>query len=123
MPRAASSRKKAEPAAEAPAAPAARATRKKATSKVEDAGKVTKKKRTKKDPNAPKRALSAYMFFSQDRRAQVQEDNPNVTFGQIGKILGGLWKEMNEEQKKPYQDKAKKDQARYEAEKAAVAAN
>lgn len=45
-------------------------------------------KRQKKDPNAPKRAMSAFMFYSQEHRAQVQEQNPDVTFGQIGRILG-----------------------------------
>lgn len=42
-----------------------------------------KKKRTKKDPSAPKRGLSAYMFFSQASRAQVKEDNPDATFGKL----------------------------------------
>lgn len=48
--------------------------------------KVTKretKKRGKKDPNAPKRGLSAYMFFSQDQRATVKEESPDATFGKL----------------------------------------
>ncbi|KAI9258214.1 high mobility group box domain-containing protein, partial [Phascolomyces articulosus] len=77
-----------------------------------------KKKRGKKDPNAPKRGLSAYMFFSQENRTKVQQDNPDAAFGQIGKILGERWKDMSEEEKKPYQDKADADKKRYEAEKA-----
>ncbi|KAJ1855025.1 Non-histone chromosomal protein 6 [Coemansia sp. RSA 1822] len=121
MPRAAtsaSSRKKAD----AEAAPVARASRKKAAAVVEE-GKVTKKKRTKKDPSAPKRALSAYMFFSQDKRPTVQEENPGVSFGTIGKLLGERWKGLDESGRKPYMALAEKDKARYEAEKAAVAAN
>jgi transketolase len=47
-------------------------------------------KRQKKDPNAPKRAMSAFMFYSQEHRSQVQEMNPDVSFGQIGRILGIL---------------------------------
>ncbi|KAJ2499290.1 Non-histone chromosomal protein 6 [Coemansia sp. RSA 1972] len=122
MPRAAtsaSSRKKAD----AEAAPVARASRKKAAAVVEDSGKVTKKKRTKKDPSAPKRALSAYMFFSQDKRPTVQEENPGVSFGTIGKLLGERWKGLDDTGRKPYMALAEKDKARYEAEKAAVAAN
>ncbi|KAJ2136427.1 Non-histone chromosomal protein 6 [Coemansia sp. RSA 678] len=121
MPRAAtsaSSRKKAD----AEAAPVARASRKKAATVVED-GKVAKKKRTKKDPSAPKRALSAYMFFSQDKRPTVQEENPGVSFGTIGKLLGERWKGLDDTGRKPYMALAEKDKARYEAEKAAVAAN
>lgn len=36
----------------------------------------------KKDPNAPKRALSAYMFFSQDWRERVKAENPDAGFGE-----------------------------------------
>ncbi|KAI8982413.1 high mobility group box domain-containing protein [Mycotypha africana] len=76
-----------------------------------------KKRRAKKDPNAPKRGLSAYMFFSQEKRAEVKAENPEASFGQIGKILGEKWKAMSDEEKKPYNDKAEADKKRYEAEK------
>ncbi|KAI7885605.1 hypothetical protein K492DRAFT_141417 [Lichtheimia hyalospora FSU 10163] len=78
-------------------------------------GKVSKRS---KDPKGPKRSLSAYMFFSQDKRASVKEENPDASFGQIGKILGQKWKEMSDEEKKPYNDQAAKDKQRYEREKA-----
>ena len=39
-------------------------------------------RKTKKDPNAPKRALSAYMFFSQDWRERIKTENPDAGFGQ-----------------------------------------
>lgn len=47
------------------------------------AAPAEKKSRSKKDPNAPKRGLSAYMFFSQENRTQIKEDNPDATFGKI----------------------------------------
>ncbi|EIE79999.1 hypothetical protein G6F46_001817 [Rhizopus delemar] len=81
-----------------------------------------KKKRGKKDPNAPKRALSAYMFFSQANREKVIKENPEAKFGEIGKILGAKWKEMTEEEKKPFVEKAEADKKRYEDEKAKAAA-
>ncbi|KAI8088028.1 high mobility group box domain-containing protein [Gilbertella persicaria] len=81
--------------------------------------KDDKKKRSKKDPNAPKRGLSAYMYFSQEQRQSVKDANPGVTFGQIGKLLGEKWKSMSDEEKKPYNEKAAKDKERYEQEKAA----
>jgi len=49
---------KAEPKKRSRAAPAKK-----------DAGE--KKKKAKKDPNAPKKALSAFMFFSSDKREEV----------------------------------------------------
>jgi len=78
--------------------------------------KETKVKR-KKDPNAPKRGLSAYMFFANENRDKVREDNPGIKFGEVGKILGEKWKELTDKDKKPYEDKAKIDKERYEAEK------
>lgn len=33
------------------------------------------------DPNAPKRGLSAYMFFANEQRENVREENPGIAFG------------------------------------------
>ncbi len=38
-------------------------------------------RKAKKDPKAPKRALSAYMFFSQDWRERIKNENPDAGFG------------------------------------------
>lgn len=73
--------------------------------------------RRKKDPNAPKRALSAYMFFANENRDIVRAENPGVTFGQVGRILGEKWKALNDEEKVPYEAKAESDKKRYESEK------
>lgn len=77
------------------------------------------KKGTKKDKDAPKRPLSAYMFFSRDQRERTKAENPQASFGEIGRILGATWKEMSESQKKPYIDMAERDKVRAENEKAA----
>ncbi|MCJ1482386.1 Non-histone chromosomal protein 6 [Schaereria dolodes] len=72
----------------------------------------------KKDPNAPKRGLSAYMFFANEQRDNVREENPGISFGQVGKVLGERWKALNIKQREPYEAKAKADKQRYEDEKA-----
>ncbi|KAI7883605.1 HMG box protein [Lichtheimia hyalospora FSU 10163] len=77
-------------------------------------------KRSKKDKTGPKRGLSAYMFFSQEMRPKVKEENPDASFGTLGKILGEKWKAMTDEEKAPYTAKAEQDKKRYEAEKAAL---
>ncbi|KAJ1985471.1 Non-histone chromosomal protein 6 [Dimargaris cristalligena] len=87
------------------------------------AGVEKKKRRGKKDPNAPKRSLSAYMFFAQSNRENIKRDNPDATFGQIGKMMGAQWKSMTDTDKIPYEDQARADKERYEEEKAAYAAN
>lgn len=89
------------------------------------------------DPNAPKRGLSAYMFFANDQRDNVREENPGISFGmhsyhgivfahllihssppgQVGKLLGERWKALDEKQRAPYDAKAATDKKRYEEEK------
>jgi len=39
------------------------------------------------DPNAPKRGLSAYMFFANDNREKVREENPGIKFGTLLHLL------------------------------------
>lgn len=90
----------------------------KAATKTKSRG-VEKKK---KDPNAPKRGLSAYMFFANDQRDNVREENPGITFGQVGKVLGDRWKALSEKDRQPYEKKAAADKKRYEDEKAKYAA-
>jgi hypothetical protein len=105
--------------------------------KAEKAAPAPKATRAKKDPKAPKRPLSAYMFFSQDWRERVKTENPNASFGEIGKLLGAKWKELSDEEKKvgflpsrpesprsyspfqPYIEQAASDKTRAESEKAA----
>uniref|UniRef100_A0A0D6QSG3 HMG box domain-containing protein n=1 Tax=Araucaria cunninghamii TaxID=56994 RepID=A0A0D6QSG3_ARACU len=87
------------------------------------AAKATKTKvrgegKKKKDPNAPKRGLSAYMFYANDNRDRVRAENAGITFGQVGKILGEEWKSLTDAQKAKYQKQAEDDKQRYEREKA-----
>ena len=41
---------------------------------------------TSTDPNAPKRGLSAYMFFANEQREKVREDNPGIKFGEFASL-------------------------------------
>ena len=82
------------------------------------------------------------MFFSQDWRERVKAENPDAGFGvslffhystrstthilnflscigEVGKLLGAKWKEMDDSEKKPYIEQAARDKARAEEEKAA----
>jgi structure-specific recognition protein 1 len=42
-----------------------------------------KKGKKKKDPNAPKRASSAWMYYLAKNRAQIKEANPDAAFGDV----------------------------------------
>ncbi|TFK47202.1 hypothetical protein OE88DRAFT_1666527 [Heliocybe sulcata] len=87
--------------------------------KAAEKGEKGTRAKAKKDKNAPKRALSAYMFFSQDWRERIKAENPDAGFGEVGKLLGAKWKEMDDSEKKPYVEQAAKDKERAEEEKAA----
>lgn len=50
---------------------------------AEKAEKATRGGKAKKDPKAPKRAMSAYMFFSQDWRERIKTENPDAGFGEL----------------------------------------
>ena len=68
-----------------PRAGMAKAEGKPRVAKAAKEKKATKPK-AKKDPDAPKRGLSAYMFFSKDARASTKEENPEATFGKPGAL-------------------------------------
>jgi len=72
-----------------------------------------KKKKTK-DPNAPKRALTAFMCFAKDKRGELLKANPKMKVPEMGKELGAAWAKCADKSK--YQALAVKDKERYEAE-------
>ena len=39
-------------------------------------------------------------FFNKDNRAEAKKSNPDASFGELGKILGQMWKDLDEEGKK-----------------------
>ena len=80
------------------------------------AGKKPAKKKVKKDPNAPKKGLSTYMLFCKDMRSILKEESPELTFGELGKLLGQKYKELSAEEKAKYDVLAAADKVRYERE-------
>mmetsp|Transcript_20633 Transcript_20633/g.38731 ORF Transcript_20633/g.38731 Transcript_20633/m.38731 type:complete len:244 (-) Transcript_20633:129-860(-) len=83
-----------------------------------------KKKKAKKDPDAPKRALSAYMYFCEEKRSSIKEANPDKSPAEITKILGEEWGKLDKGKggkkgTKKYDALAAKDKKRYDEERAA----
>ena len=95
-----------------------------------------------KDPNAPKRPLSAFLEYVRHslcvsvslslplsalsaclqaaiRRPDILKENPGIAFGAVGKLMGEEWRAMPEDIKAPYVAKAEAAKAQYDKDKAA----
>ena len=72
-----------------------------------------------KDPNAPKRAKSAYLFFCDDNRDKVKKQlGKDAKATDVTKQLGAEWNKLKAKNgTAPYNKMAAKDQERYLKEK------
>lgn len=70
-------------------------------------------KRAKKDPSAPKRPMSAFLYFSQDKRRQIKDANPTIRNTEVSRILGELWRNASEEEKSPHVEREKSEREKY----------
>uniref|UniRef100_A0A061S2H2 Upstream activation factor subunit UAF30 n=1 Tax=Tetraselmis sp. GSL018 TaxID=582737 RepID=A0A061S2H2_9CHLO len=76
----------------------------------------TKRKKAKKDPNAPKKPLGMYMMFCKERRSALSEEHPGLSIAELGKLLGEEWRALTDKDKEHYRSLADADKARYEKE-------
>lgn len=73
----------------------------------------------KKDPNAPKRGKSSYLFFCDAKRKEIKAENPDAKGVEVTKLLGAAWQELSDEEKKEYQEQAEEAKGKYLEAKAA----
>jgi len=86
----------------------------------DDGGSKKKKTKTgkkKKDPDAPKNAKSAYMFFCVDERKRLKEADPGLSFAEVGTQMGANWKALTDDAKTPYVQLNKDAKKKHAAEK------
>ncbi|GBG63003.1 hypothetical protein CBR_g34702 [Chara braunii] len=72
-----------------------------------------KHKRSERDPEKPKQPPSAFFLYANERRPQLQEEGKSYGIGEIGKLLGQEWKEMQRKMKQVYEDRAKELRDKY----------
>jgi len=77
-------------------------------------GKGGKKRKHQKDPNAPKRSISAFFFFCEEERPKVRVIHPEWRVGDVAKELSKRWEACTNKPK--YEASAAADKARYERE-------
>jgi hypothetical protein len=65
-----------------------------------------------KDPNKPKKAKTAFMFYCDAHRPALmkaqKEKQGKINIGEIAKALGKKWKALTDKDKKPFNSKASK---------------
>ena len=76
--------------------------------------KVSRRKK-KRDPHEPQKPVSAYALFFRDRQAHIKSHNPNLSFGEVSKMVASMWDQLDAESKAHYKKRtemAKKDYLR-----------
>jgi len=74
------------------------------------------KHKKKKDPNAPKRPLTAYMLYSQEVRPGLKEKNPGKSVTDIAKLIGVQWNNLPQTQKNKFVTRAAVNKEKYDKE-------
>jgi len=69
-----------------------------------------------KDPNAPKKPLSAYFLFSQEERLKVKNENPEMSITDVAKELGKRWATLDPAIKQSYEQRYQDARKLYDAE-------
>jgi len=69
-----------------------------------------------KDPNAPKKPLSAYFLFSQEERLKVKDESPDLSITEVAKELGRRWASLDPGLKQSYEQRYQEARKLYDAE-------
>ena len=67
--------------------------------------------------SSPKRPLTSYLYFCNETRDAIKKEFPVFSGKQITTELGKRWKQLSDEEKKPFVEKQKLDRERYDNEK------
>lgn len=71
-----------------------------------------------KDPDAPKKNMSAYLHYQNAMRDTFRAQHPAMTFGQISQHTSQMYRALSPEEKQRWEEHAARDKARYEEEMA-----
>jgi len=88
---------------------------KRTRAQVNPENKKVRKPKVKKE--GPKKPKSAFMFFSQERRKTLKEEQPDLKITDASKVIGSEWRKLTDSDKGPYNQLAQQDKERYMKEK------
>jgi len=75
--------------------------------------KVPAKKRSQKDPSAPKRPMSSFLSFSNSKRASTKQENPDKSNAEISRMLAEMWRDAPEDERRAHIEKEAKLREEY----------
>ena len=75
------------------------------------------KSKKQKDPNRPKRPLTAFMCYSGKRRSEIRVAQPTMSMIEISKVIGDEWRNLSDSAKRPFHEKAGVAHEAYRIEK------
>eukprot|EP00586_Coscinodiscus_wailesii_P001672 CAMPEP_0172483448 /NCGR_PEP_ID=MMETSP1066-20121228/10474_1 /TAXON_ID=671091 /ORGANISM="Coscinodiscus wailesii, Strain CCMP2513" /LENGTH=383 /DNA_ID=CAMNT_0013247345 /DNA_START=21 /DNA_END=1172 /DNA_ORIENTATION=- len=75
--------------------------------------KIPACKRAKKDADAPKRPMSAFLGYAKINRSLVKSENPHLSNKEVSKLLGNKWKAASEKERKSYIETELKEREAY----------
>lgn len=70
-------------------------------------------KRARKDPSAPKRPMSAFLYFAVGKRSIIRKENPEMVNTDVSRLLGEMWRNASESVREPFVEKEKKEREKY----------
>jgi hypothetical protein len=92
--------------------------KKKGSKKSAETAKTKAKQiKKEKDPESPKRSSTAFLFFCDANKEEYLNKFPKATPQELVVDLAELWKNLDENTKKPFVEKADSDKQRYLKEK------
>lgn len=85
------------------------------------APKTGGQKKKVRDPNAPKKPLTSYIYYCNEHREKVRQDGKDaegklLSVTEASKVLSVMWKKLTDKQKAKYEKLATTDRSRYEKE-------
>ena len=80
-----------------------------------------RRERRRNDPlNGVKKHRTAFSFFTQEHRPKITEQNANLPFGEVSKLVGQRWAALDTESKEKYRALERADKERFETERRAI---
>ena len=71
------------------------------------------RRKKKRDPNEPQKPVSAYALFFRDSQASIKSRNPNLTFGDVSKMVASLWDSLDADSKSLYKKRTEMAKKEY----------